>query len=439
MRRGDRIVNRHLLRTATALVGALSMWLVIVPPAEASWTPTRSVSPAGWMGQDSPTVAVDRQGDSLLVWAACDTSIPGCLFQAQARIKPRRGPMGPIKTLSPLGPVASWPQVASDDNGDSAVVWQQDSQVMGRRVSATGRVGALLRLSPPSSSALAINPSVVVAPRGRALVVWTEIENGSYFALARYFFKDGSLGRVMTLGAGSADGPAAGMDRSGRSVVAWSESYQRVVARRIRPGHISRLRVIKAAVPGIGYGRVLVGDDRDGDAVISFLRSINSGNGGPAHVWARRWRHTGTLGSVLHISRSKDNVTFYSALATDLQGDSILLWSQRTSATQTNVFGRRISRTGRLGAITRLGVGDRPAVAVDDDGNGLAVWQSPGPPYDATKVFARKISRSGVFRPRVRLSSDGRVVRTASSPKGRFSVIWQQSSYPYRIHARFGR
>jgi len=57
----------------------------------------------------------------------------------------------------------------------------------------------------------------------------------------------------------------------------------------------------------------------------------------------------------------------------------------------------------------------------------------------ATKVFARKISRSGVFRPRVRLSSDGRVVRTASSPKGRFSVIWQQSSYPYRIHARFGR
>src|SRR6266536_2365679 len=221
MRRGDRLVNRHLLRPATALVGALSIWLVIVPPAEASWTPTRSGSPAGWMGQDSPTVAVDRQGDSLLVWAACDISIPGCLFQVQARIKPRHG-------------------------------------VMGRRVSASGRVGALLRLSPPSSSALGINPSVVVAPHGRALVVWTEIENGSYFALARYFFKDGSLGRVMTLGAGSADGPAAGMDRLGRSVVAWSGSYQRVVARRIRPGHISRLRGIKSAAPGIGYGRVLV-------------------------------------------------------------------------------------------------------------------------------------------------------------------------------------
>ncbi len=439
MRRGDRFVNRHLLRTATALVGALSIWLVIVPPAEASWTPTRSVSPAGWMGQDSPTVAVDRQGNSLLVWAACDISIPGCLFQVQARIKPRRGAMGPIKTLSPLGAVTAWPQVASDNNGDSAVVWEQDSQVMGRRVSASGRVGALLRLSPPSSSALGINPSVVVAPHGRALVVWSEIENGSYFALARYFFKDGSLGRVMTLGTGSADGPAAGMDRLGRSVVAWSDSYQRVVARRIRPGHVSRLRVIKAAVSGIGYGRVLVGDDRDGDAVISFLRSINSGNGGPAHVWARRWKHTGRLGTVLHISPSKENVTFYSALATDLQGDSVLLWSERTSVTRTVVFGRRISRRGRLGPITRLGIGDRPAVAVDDDGNGLAVWQSPGPPYDATKVIARRITRSGVFRRAVLLSSDGRVVRTASSPWGRFSVTWQQSSFPYRIHARFGR
>jgi hypothetical protein len=126
MRRGDLIGKRRLTRAATAVLGALSMWLVLVPPAEASWTPTDKVSPAGWMGQDSPKVAVDRQGDSLLVWAACKTGTSGCLFQVQAGLKPRRGPMGQVKTLSPLGPVASWPQVASDDNGDSAVVWEQD-------------------------------------------------------------------------------------------------------------------------------------------------------------------------------------------------------------------------------------------------------------------------------------------------------------------------
>jgi hypothetical protein len=435
MRGTGRVGKRHLIRMATAVIGALSLWMVKAPAADASWTPTYNVSPAGWQGQDSPTVAVDRQGDSLLVWAACNTKISGCYFQAQARIKRHGGAMGPVKTLSPLGPVASWPQAASDDDGDSAVVWEQDSNVMGRRISATGSVGALRRLSPPGI--IGINPSVVVAPAGRALVVWTEIRNGSFSTVARFFFKDGSLGRIMTLGSES-DGPAVGIDRLGTAVVAWTDASLRVVARRIKPGHVSPLRVIMPAASGIGYGRVSVGDDRDGDAVISFLRSINSGNGGPAHVWARRWTHTGTVGIVLHISRSTDNATFYSALATDLEGDSMIVWSRWTSSAQTDVFGRRISRTGSLGAITHLGVGDRPAVALDDDGNGLAVWQSPGPTSAANKVYGSKISRSGVFGTRVLLSSNGRVVRTASSPWGRFSVVWQQGSSPYRIQARLG-
>lgn len=436
MGRETRVRRRHLMWTAAAVIGTLGMWLVMAPAAEASWAPTYDASPAGFQGQDSPTVAVDRQGDSLLVWAACKTSIPGCLFQVQARIKRHGGPMGPVKTLSPLGPVAAWPQAASDDDGDSAVVWEQDSKVMGRRISASGSVGALRTLS--SSGMIGINPSVVEAPAGRALVVWTEIRNGSYYAVARYFFKDGSLGHIMTLGSGSADGPAADIDRLGTAVVAWTASYAKVVARRIKPGHISALRVIMPAVSGIGYGRVSVGDDRDGDAVITFLRSINSGSGGPAHVWARRWTHAGNVGMVLHVSPAADNATFYSALATDLEGDSMVVWSRWTGSTQTDVFGRRISRTGSLGAITHLGVGDRPAVALDDDGNGLAVWQSPGPASAASKVYGRKISRSGVFGARMLISSAGRVARTASSPWGRFSVIWQHSSFPYRIQVRLG-
>lgn len=381
-------------------------------------------------------MAVDRQGDSLLVWAACNMSDSGCYFQVQARIKPRGAPMGPVKTLSPLGPVASWPQVASDDDGDSAVVWEQDSQVMGRRISATGSLGTLQTLS--SSGTIGMNPSVVVTPTGRALAVWTEIRNGGYYTVARYFYNDGSLGPIMTLGTGSADGPAAGIDRLGMAVVSWTESYQRVVAERLKPGYTSPLRVIMPAEAGIGYGRVSVGDDRDGDAVISFLRSDNSGGGELPHVWARRWTRTDGLGSVLHVSPSSDNATFYSALATDLNGTSVVLWSRWTSPYQSDVYGRQMSPTGALGPVSHLGVGDRPALTLDDDGKGLAVWQSPGPSGVASKVYARKIWNSGGFGTKVEVSSDGGVVRTASSPWGRFTVIWQQRSYPYQIQARLG-
>jgi len=103
-----------------------------------------------------------------------------------------------------------------------------------------------------------------------------------------------------------------------------------------------------------------------------------------------------------------------------------------------NIFGRRISRRGSLGPITRLGTGDRPAIAVDDNGAGLAVWQGPSDSLGVSKAYARRFASSGAFGPLRTLSSDGRVVRVASSPLGRFFVIWQQSSYPYAIRGRFG-
>lgn len=416
------------------MIGALSMWLLMVPPAEASWTPVRTLSLPGWTGQPAPVVAVDRQGDSLLVWAACNQSLTGCPFRVQARIRHSGGSMGPVTTLSPPQSEAFWPRVASGDNGDSAVVWQTAaSQVMARRVLATGSLGRLQTLT--GSLGLAVVPAVVADPAGRALAAWPEYRqsNGNWYAVARYFFNDGSLGPTMTLGpAGAADRLGIGIDRRGMAVVAWADLAGRVVARRIRPGHVSPLRVIMPAIPGGTYSAVSVGDDSAGDAVICF-GSHNGTVAAPVHVWARRWSRTGTLGPVLHISPRIRNVTIFHAVATDLAGDSMVVWSQWINTTQTAVFGRRISATGSLGPITPLGPGDRPAVSVDDDGGGLAIWQSPGPSFH-TSVYARRISRSGAFGPLIRLTSDGQTAQAASSPQGQFSVIWQQTG----IRARFG-
>jgi len=42
--------------------------LIAVSRASAAWGPPRWVSAEGWGATDSPTVAVDRQGNALLVW-----------------------------------------------------------------------------------------------------------------------------------------------------------------------------------------------------------------------------------------------------------------------------------------------------------------------------------------------------------------------------------
>lgn len=430
--------GRRLAGTAMAVAVGLSTWVALTPAAEASWSPAARLSPRGWQGQDWPSAAVDRHGRALLAWAAMQDGQTEPVFRVQIRTRSRGGRLGPVRTISPLRNAnAAWPEVATDDNGNAAVVWENNSsQVMGRRISASGKVGRLRLLS---TSAPATTPKVVMSPGGTALAVWPEDRNGSWVEVGRYLFKDGSLGRAIKLGPVVADWPGVAVDRSGRAVVAWTEPSNALVARRLKPGHISALRKIMPAVNGIGYGMVQVSNDRRGNAVISFMRSNNTSKGGPSHVWARRWTSKGRLGSVLHISRPAASVHFYNVVATGLSGSSMVLWSQWTSGTATAVFGRHISAGGKLGAVHRLGAGDRPDVAVSDSGAGLAVWQSGlASSTGQASVYARKFSSSGKFGPLRKLSSDGRVVRVAASPRGRFSVVWQQSTGPYAIRGRFG-
>jgi hypothetical protein len=430
MRTGSWLRVGRLL-TVAVLVAA---GLLTMHAARATWSTTRDVSAAGWEGQDSPTVAVDRLGRRLLVWAACDSALPGCYHQVQARYMPQGGAMGPILTLSPLGKWTAWPEVDVDDDGDAAVVWEQESQVVGRRVSRTGALGPLRTLSPEVGS----NPEVAVSPGGRALVAWSDLRNGTWRTMAQFFYPDGSVGPLHDFGGGSAEKPAVGVDRNGMHIVAWAQGYDRVAARRIRPGYISPLTDLTsgtAAVGGPGFGMLRVGVDRDGDTLVSFLAG---GTNGP-RVWVRRWSRSGALGGLLAVSSPADTAGFHHTVATDLDGDAILVWTRHNAtAHQTELLGRRLTAAGTLGGPVVLGLGDRPEVALDDNGDGLVVWHAPGSPQDPTQVKARTIAQAGVFGTTRTLSSDGRVTRTDTSPTGRFAVVWQRQSYPYTIKAAFG-
>ncbi|MGP4085379.1 hypothetical protein [Streptomyces sp. KR55] len=402
--------------------------------AEAAWTSAWNVSASGWTAADSPKASVDRQGDALLTWTAGDLSTTYSYQRVQTRVKFANGTTGAIRTLSPDGASVAWPEADSDDTGDSAVVWEQDSQVVGRRVSASGSlVGSIQRLS---TSGPATGPVVAVTPGGTAMAVWMERRDSSWYAVARRLYLDGTLGSPITLGSGSAEKPAVGVDRNGRFVVAWVRGSE-VVARRIS-GSVSATKVLTTSIASYGgFGMVRVGIDRDGDAVISY----HSGGGARSQVWASRWSRTGTLAAPLRISASTDNVGFHHALATDLDGDSMIVWT-RYNSNKLELLGRRLSAAGARGTVTTLGLGDRPDLTLDDDGDGMLVFHTVVPtstiPYSYTKTSARLISRSGAFGTTKTLTSDGRVPQVDARPSSRFTVIWQQATHPYAIKSVTG-
>ncbi len=413
--------------------------------AEASWTPGYILSPHGWEGQGGPSLAVDGNGNTLLAWVASESTSFGSLSQVQTRIRSHTGRMGPIRTLSPLSGIGEfWPKAAVDATGDWGLIWGNGSQLQGRRVSASGSAGPLRVLSPPGTAAVAW--SVVMAPSGAALAVWSEIGNGSQQMVARYFYENGSLGPVITLGAVIAEWPAIAVDRLGTAVVAWTEPDGRLVARRVRPGNVSPLRVIMPAAPNSGYGVGSIAEDTRGDTVFPITRVDHVGNSQPTYLMVRVWRRGGTLDPVRSIARNDEIVVSHVAVATDGTGDSIVAWTRYNSSTQSEVaFGRRVSLTGVLGRVVTLGIGYAPVITIDPAGAGLVAWQSTPLPLPGstgngfTQIYARPFAAaSGTFGRQFTLAPDGDFVCLGESRTGKIAATWQQSTLPWPIRARFG-
>ncbi|MEV3853955.1 hypothetical protein AB0J38_06465 [Streptomyces sp. NPDC050095] len=422
--------RRILAGVSVAAAAGIAAAAAFAMNAEATWTSAWSVSASGWTPDDSPGVSMDRQGDALLSWSAGDQSTTYSYNRIQTRVKYRDGSTGAIRTLSPDGAAVAWPEADSDDTGDSAVVWQQDSTVVGRRVAGSGSlVGPLQKLS---TSAPATDPVVAVTPSGTAMAAWTEVRDGSWRAVARRIFMDGTLGSVINLGSSNGDKPAIGVDRNSQFVVAWPRGAD-VAAKRITSTTVYPAKLITTPIASYGgFGMVRVGVDRDGDAVISY----RSGGGTVPQVWASRWSRTGTLSSPLRISASTDNAGNHHTLATDLEGDSVIVWTRNVSG-KLELRGRTLSAGGTLGTVTALGAGDRPDLALDDDGDGMLVYATvlpkSAPPYSYTQVSAKLVSRTGTFGTAKVLTSDGRVPQVAARPAALFTVDWQQESYPYTI------
>jgi hypothetical protein len=424
----DRLILVVVLLAVAATCGAVA--------AAASWGPSRWGSGDGWSAADWPGVAVDRDGNALLVWPASDDRLPGGSYRIQARAWSRSGRLGPILNLSELGPAPAWPEVAVDNNGDAIVAWQQHDirtnwRIAARRVGRRGAVGPILILS--AEGAIGNSPQVAIAPGGRAVVAWTEYRDGIWHTVASRVSARGAVGTPLELGAGSVEPPAVTMDRRGIATVAWS-NLQRVVARRITSRAVSAPRVIASATPSAsGLALVHAVADRNGDVVVGF----RSGIGARPRVWIRRWQRSGALGRLLAVSPRRQSADLHVALATDGQGDATIVWTRALPSEPLAVYGRSLSRTDALGRVVRLGSGDRPDVAVDAGGDGIVVWQDPGAD-GTTAVRSRTVARGGGFGPVRAITLDGRAPRATVDPSGRVVAVWQQATYPYRIGVRSG-
>ena len=387
-------IHRHRITCLAALVAALAC-----SPAWADFGAPVTLSDAGAY----PQVAFDADGDALVVWEGYD----GTNHRVQARARSAAGVLGPIETLSAAGRNSYRPKVAVDADGDALVIWRRGgekgtiSRIQARARSAAGMLGPIQNLS--EAGRRADSHEVAIDAEGDALVVWS-LRDGPdptpYRIQARARSAAGVLGPVATLSRADrfAYDPQVAIDADGDALVVWRVAIEGtnspIQARaRSRPGRWGPVVTLSA---GTREGAPQVAVDFDGDALVVWH--------GDEGIRARARSAAGALGPIETLSKPGGRVP---EVAIDADGAALAVWRRSDGSTDL-IYARARSAAGVLDETQTLSAAgwnaDVPEVAVSAEGDGVAVWERRGTTF---RVQARARSAAGVLGPIETLSRAG--------------------------------
>ncbi|MDH3966769.1 MAG: hypothetical protein OEU56_07085 [Rhodospirillales bacterium] len=386
--------------------------------------------------QGNPAIAMDADGDFVVVWASIgqddpsDTSFLGLGVFAQ-RYDAAGNTVGTefqvnIETSS----AQTFPAVAMDADGDFVVVWQSLGQdgdnwgVFARRYDAAGTAqGTEFRINTETSSAQR-SPALAMDPDGDFVVVWASrgqddpLDNsyGGYGIYARRYDAagnpQGTEFRVNSFTTGFQYNPSVAMDADGNFVVAWQSRGQDdafdtsglgdgVFAQRYDAAgsaqdpefQVNSFTTSAQLWPDIAMGA-------DGDFVVVWQSLNQDGDG--LGVFAQRFDAAGNAQAPeFRASPTTTGNQLWPSVAIDADGDFIVTWAGNAQGDYYGVSAQRYTAVGdaegsefRVNSFT-TGEQSLPEVAMDADGDFVVAWQSFGQDGDNYGIYAQRHQGAG--------------------------------------------
>jgi hypothetical protein len=348
--------------------------------------------------------------------------------------------------------IADEPAVALDANGDFVVVWQalgadgSDNAILARRFSREGQAltGDILVNTHTTGSQQ--RPVVAADAAGNFVVVWgsASAQDGSREGVyARRFSAAGlpltSEFRINQFTLGVQGNASLAMDSDGDFVVAWESAYQDgdgygVYARRysnLGTPLGNEFRVNTTTTGDQRYPSVAA--NGAGNFVVTWQSPDQNQDG----VFAQRFTAAGVaLGPEFQVNTFTVNHQARPRAAMDAAGNFTIVWeSHGQDAGTTGIYARRFAASGaaltgefRVNTYT---TGDQvaPRIASNAAGDLIVSWQSPNQDGDAGGIFGQRINAANAFEgPEVRINSTtlGDQVRpgVGSDSYGNFVIAW---------------
>jgi len=184
--------------------------------------------------------------------------------------------------------------------------------------------------------------------------------------------------------AGSAFVPQVALDPNGNAVAVWCQS--------VADGTRENIWANRYTI-GSGWGTPEMIEDNAGNTGSFHVALDPNGNAvavwsqvfvmfGDIDVWANRFTPTGGWGAA-ELIETNASLAFEPQVALDPNGNAVAVWDQ-SDGTRTNIWANGFTPSGGWGAAERIetdngGDASQPQVAFDPNGNAVAVWsQSDG-------------------------------------------------------------
>ena len=372
-------------------------------------------------GQDAyePQVKVSKNGDAIVVWTRSD----GSNLRVQSDFRPRwHDFLGP-ETISEAAEDAFQPQVGIDDNGNSLAVFT-------RFDGATNRIESAFRprwdgfespqkISPAGFGAS--EPQVAVSRSGRAVAVWTLFDGSNLRAQGAYRAPWDSFDSPETISAAGQDAfsPQVDTDRNGNALAVFS---------RFDGTNLRIQSAFRRHWDGFESPQTL----SDGGQDAYEPQVAVAQNGDADVVWTRsdgvNLRVQSSFGSIWDGFDDPETLSaagqdaFEPQVGIDKRGKAVAVWT-RFDGTFNRIqaaFGSSWSGFGSARTISDVGLGaSEPQVAVNRDGDSLAVWtqfdgsnqrvkgsfRPAGGKFGATETLSEQ--GQDAFQPQVGIDSSG--------------------------------
>lgn len=391
--------------------------------------------------KQEPAIATNGNGASVITWASRNQATANGGYDIYAQRYDASGTKTGNEFLVNIvgSGDKNTPDVAIDTNGDFVIVWQSNQQdgdgfgIYGQRYNANGAAAGSEFLVNTNIVDDQENPQVAMDADGNFVVTWKSFSNASdYDIFAQRFSADGNTisGEflVNTETSDEQSNPAIAMNANGDFVVSWQginqvlggfdiykQKYQAngsALGGETRVNATTNNDQLNSSIAMDASGALVVAWDSLGQEPVP----ATSGGSTQTGVYAQRFDANGNkVGSDILVNTETTDDQSNPSIAMNAGGDFVVTWQSDNQTTAVNgiydVYAQRFSNDGNaVGSefLVNTEIEDNqssPVVAMDDSGGFVIAWQSNNQiPGGVIDIYAQRY--------------EGTVANTASNSGG---------------------